>query len=208
VDIGGKVSVYKVQSTALTTTMFKSHIAEIETFLTEAMGIVGSQMVSTFSKPDTEIKVESKSGFKPTVDTTVPEAYQLAVNAMMQHAPVPPKMLNVMDPIPLIDAKGLYRPVKGTSPNTRYFLAAVFPTFKLAVKLKGNNLSVRVEGNIGNDMKPMLSHLGITPGINYWSSHAPVDSTETAQQYYAAIVATLGGSLLPLANLKLIEGKG
>lgn len=218
VTINGKLCELKVQLTALKTPLSPYQKVEIEDFLAFALKsgadpiFGGSSNTSKINPPNNEITAgakmaEQKVGFMPG-DNALPEAYQQAVNAMIKHPPVPAHMLTKMSAIPLVDATGLYRVVKGTSPSSKYFLVAVFPVFKMAIKLKTGAMSTRIEGTITLGLTKKLNDMGFSPGTHYWSCHAPVHSTQVAQQYYGAMVSALGGSLLPLADLSVIENKG
>lgn len=217
IDLGGKLSHYAVQSTALAdmekSTLPWKHkaVAEIEAWLQIVLaGENNVSWVSSFSPPDTSpVANKAKIAAPPaTVTSTVPEAYQKAVHSMIEHPPVPITMLEKMPMVPLEDAIGLYRPVKGTSPNSKYFMVAVFPGLKMAVKLKGHTMSTRVEGNGISGYMSKLSAMGFSVGTGYMSVHAPVDSNVTAAQYLGAMCAALGGSLIPQPDLGVIANKG
>lgn len=131
------------------------------------------------------------------------------VAATIEHEPVPANMMMKIEPIPLIDAKGLYRPVRGSSSGSRYFLIAVFPQLKMAARAKEGSISLRVEGTLSPSQAAVLTSLGFKNGGNYWSSHSlPVANPDDAQMFVSAILGKIGGLLTPLPDMKTIYGKG
>jgi hypothetical protein len=115
---------------------------------------------------------------------------------------------------PLATAKGLYRPVKGSTPNSRYFLVADMGGLKMAARIKDNKLSLRVEGTDFEKNKKLLGSLGLDVSGTYASTHVILCATGLsdfidAKRAVAAVIAGLDMAVIsPPADLKVILGKG
>jgi len=152
---------------------------------------------------------ESKSLFAPP-PIAMPKQWLDHLNAMTQHAPLSPKGMEFADKLPLANAKGLYAPVRGSDATSRYFLVAVFPTYKVAARIKGFTFSIRIEGNVPEKDQLVFVSMGIkhnAPG--HWSAHlVDIKSVEQAQKYLGALLGALGGALTPMPDLGTIQHAG
>lgn len=139
-------------------------------------------------------------------------AYQMMAPFLAKHQPVTPQQMQVADPLPLVDAFGLYAPVRGTDKSSKYFLLAVFSHFKVAGRLKGNKLSVRVEGTIPNTVTNALMGIKFIPSEKHISTHVMVSDTVEANRYMGCVLGSIvsaGENLMtPMPNLSHIAGKG
>lgn len=116
-------------------------------------------------------------------------------------------------PVKLRDATMLYQPVRGSSTGSRYFLVAANDDLRIAARLKGNSLSVRIEGpNIGKYVKQIESagFGNYSVSSAYASMHLDVSGDPVlAAKALGAVLMGLGVKLeTPLPELKWIAGKG
>lgn len=210
VTYNGKTSTFAVQSIALSTSFTKwvFLLPELNGFFGQVLAGKETSHVSVAAAPTEVIEIK-KAPTAPVAASNVCEAYGAAVAAMGAHPVVSPSLMSQLDPTTLYDAKGLYRPVKGTGAGAKYFLVGVFPGgFKMGIRWNGAKMSTRIEGSIPKDMGPVLTDMGFTQGGSYWSSHAHVPDSAVAKRYYGAMCAALGGSLVPLADMNVIHNKG
>jgi hypothetical protein len=112
--------------------------------------------------------------------------------------------------IKLRDAIGLYRPVKGTDDDSRYFLVADFGDLKMAARWKGATLSIRFETPNMPKYKTTLSDLGMSTKSDYASTHmSGVDSAMTCNKVIGAMIYGSGcDAISPKPDLALIHNKG
>jgi hypothetical protein len=131
------------------------------------------------------------------------------LQAIVKHYPLTETQMKVTAPIPLADAEGLYRPVRGSSPGTIYHLIGVWPTMKMAARLKDSSVSLRVEGKPNPAQSKALKELGFDQKGDYWSSHSlKVANLTVVQRYVGCIIASLEGSIMPAPDMALLVGKG
>lgn len=121
------------------------------------------------------------------------------------------------DAIPLREATGLYRAVKGSDPGSRYFLVADFGSLKVAARWRMEKLSVRVEGNDFSKFAMALGEAGmVINGPNHASIHVGVDDPVIANKTVGSVVFSVANALSgentpllsPLPNMTTILNKG
>lgn len=165
----------------------------------------------------TELKSAVQTSAKPALEVKAGEfsneKYQHVVAAMAQHQPISETSLKTATTVPLVDAVGLYRPVRGTDHSSRYFLIAVFEGgMKMACRLSSSKMSLRVEGPVetlaSKKVQAALSGLGFKPSNPHWSAHMAPGSIETAQRFVGCALMSIPGLLTPLPDLNVIANKG
>jgi hypothetical protein len=126
--------------------------------------------------------------------------------AMVQSEPVSGDTIKNALPIPLKSATHIYTPVRGTSEGARYFLVARYTDFAVAVRVKGDSMSVRIEGDLTKIPGSTMNELGFTHGAKgYWSNHLKIKNTDEGQRFLGAVLAGLGQPLTPMPDLKVIS---
>lgn len=100
-------------------------------------------------------------------------------------------------PVKLLDAKKSLQHVLGTSPGSVYICTAIYASLGLniAARLKGSQLSIRVEGNVTDASVQHKLHefgLGIESSKNYASVHVEAPSWEAVVKTLGALYAVLG----------------
>jgi hypothetical protein len=122
------------------------------------------------------------------------------------------KALKTAAPIKLRDATQMYQPVKGSSPNSRYFLVAANDDLRIAARYKGASLSVRIEGPAWEKHSPSIKACGfdnVQPEQGYASIHLHVADPVIAGKALGAILLGLGVELqTPIPNLAVIKDAG
>lgn len=110
-----------------------------------------------------------------------------------------------VDAVSLAEATRLYQPVNGSSSGSVYYTAALFKDMKLAARLKGQTLSVRVEGAVEKH-KHLLIAAGLGLKSDYASEHFACGNTLLAQRTLGAIISALSeaGPLTPMPNMTMI----
>jgi len=123
-----------------------------------------------------------------------------------------PKALKTATPIKLRDATRMYEPVKGSSPNSRYFLVAANQDLRIAARYKGTSLSVRIEGPGWEKHSTSIQACGfdnVQLAQGYASLHLHVGDPVIAGKALGAILLGLGIPLeTPLPELKVIRNVG
>lgn len=99
--------------------------------------------------------------------------------------------------VKLCDAKKVLQHVLGTSAGSVYVCTAIFAALnvKIAARLKGSQLSIRVEGNVTDvSVQSKLSDFGLSidSSKKYASVHVEVPSWEAAVKTLGALYAVLG----------------
>ena len=119
--------------------------------------------------------------------------------------------LTTATPVKLRDATMLYQPVMGTSGGSRYFLVAANKDVRVAARIKGMALSVRIEGPNWQKYVSNMKSCGIDKiAKDYASIHLEAGSD------YVMASKTLGSILMglgipfdtPIPDLKVIADKG
>lgn len=109
---------------------------------------------------------------------------------------------------------GLYQPVRGTSPSSRYFLVAWHPILKLGCRYKTGSLSVRAEGTLLHSDTGLQSmyHFGFDKvSEGYCSFHVPVgeDNHILARKLLGSVLYGLGLVWeTPMPHLDVIYNMG
>lgn len=110
-------------------------------------------------------------------------------------------------PVALRDAVGLYQPVKGTSPSSRYFLVADFGDLKLAARYNPGNLSMRFEGAALAHYSKLMVDLGFKMQKEYASLHLNTATASPARKAIGAVI--LGTGLVaksPMPDMAIVAG--
>lgn len=100
--------------------------------------------------------------------------------------------------IPLRDAKALYQRVNGTSPDSVYVAVGISENCKVAARVLGNKLAVRVEGSLSPFAHKAFSGLGIDKKVNnkqgfeYYSQHFDCNEAATPEKVLGAILLGCG----------------
>lgn len=113
--------------------------------------------------------------------------------------------LETATPVALRDATQMYQPVHGTSTGSRYFMVAAGDGIRVAARLKGSNLSIRVEGSKLDKYKQSLLGNQLKMGNDYASLHLDVGSLTIGAKTLGAVLMGLGIPLdTPLPDLKKV----
>lgn len=113
--------------------------------------------------------------------------------------------VKALQPVALRDAVYMYQPVLGTSHSSIYSVVALTDSLAMAVKLGGNNISVRVEGNISTEDKLKLATVGLTDKGAYLSGHFDTQGKCDASRVLGAILLGCGIDYnTPLPKLSMI----
>ena len=122
----------------------------------------------------------------------------------------PLSKLKSATPVQLAGADRLYQPVRGSSPSSRYFLVAGNADLRIAARLKGTSLSIRIEGPNYDKHKASIQACGFgSVGDNYASLHLDTSSLIDANKALGAVLLGLGVKLeTPLPDLSLLQDKG
>jgi len=123
----------------------------------------------------------------------------------------PKAKLHTADPVKLRDATQMYQPVYGTSSGSRYFMVAANADMRVAARLDGGTLSVRIEGPNWSKHASSIAECGFTnvdKTKDYASLHLNVGSEPVvARKTLGAILTGLGVELdTPIPDLKVIYG--
>jgi hypothetical protein len=184
---------------------------------------VGAGALSELVPAPTPIPVDpveaiANIGKKEVVLPSLTESpVQHAKSAWKQHytymaasEPVSVETIKSAPTIPLKQATKIYTPVRGTSEGARYFLVARYSDFSVAVRVKGDSLSVRIEGNLDKVPSSTINELGFSKGNlkGYWSNHVKIKNTDEGQRFLGAVLAGLGTPLTPMPDLKVISMYG
>ena len=166
--------------------------------------------------PGTKVKIsglpEKKSVFKP-LSEAIEQDSQLAGQIMSkpQKAGVPAKLSATevlkMEAVPLAQATMLYQPVRGTDKSSRYFVVAMNDDIRVAARIKGASVSMRVEGNITQAVRQALvnDNMKFDDKGKYLSRHLSADKATPEK----IVGATLMGSGIafdtPLPSMEVIK---
>lgn len=118
--------------------------------------------------------------------------------------------MDVMSPVKLLQATKLYQPVHGTSSGSRYFVVALSKDLKIAARFKGEDLSMRVEGNISKS-KDILVENGFNIGADetYASMHLKCPTQILAKRVIGALLTGMDMELQSeLPKFVALIGKG
>ncbi len=136
------------------------------------------QLMKGFSKVDSDEMLKKWKGAFPIAFS---EDVMKDSGTVHGHLTSEPAVQSIpKNPVPLKDAVALGQSVRGTSSGSVYRVAALGERAKMAVRLKVEALSVRVEGALNATEKAALQEMGFghgtaTGGQDYWSSHFPLN---------------------------------
>jgi hypothetical protein len=114
-----------------------------------------------------------------------------------------------MTPVKLAHATSMYQPVLGTSDSSRYHVVALSDELKVAARVKGTQVSIRVEGNIASHAKT-LEAIGLTiNGTTHASIHGDGGDHVMVCKMVGAVIAVLPVDVqTPVPNVARLIGKG
>jgi hypothetical protein len=141
--------------------------------LQQALAQVGDSPSAKVAKAHVEKKVEPEAAPAPNAKT-------------------PYKFKGVAGEITTLEkADKLYQPVSATSAGSRYVVMGLGPSLKVAARLKGGVLSVRVEGDVVEN-KEALESAGLNLKNGYASEHFHVGTDMMAKRTLGSIMLGLG----------------
>ena len=152
---------------------------------------------------DAEAKMEAEGMAKV-------EAKLKAKKAPKAKTPKDIAMLLDSNPVKLAEAQLLYQPVKATSAGSVYHVVALSDDLKVAARVKGGTLSVRVEGPKVGTLKTLISETGFNHSGDYASVHLQTkgDATMNRKALGALISALDRPWQTPLPEFKYIAEAG
>lgn len=121
------------------------------------------------------------------------------------------KSLKTAPMVKLRDATMMYQPVFGTSKGSRYFLVGANSEVKIAARLSGSSLSVRIEGPGWKKYKGNVELAGfstVSSEKDYASVHLDVGNDKVmAAKTLGAVIMGLGLKLeTPIPDLSVVAG--
>jgi hypothetical protein len=115
-------------------------------------------------------------------------------------------------PVKLRDATMMYQPVRGSSPQSRYFMIAANQQLRIAARYKGSSLSLRIEGPGLEECKHQIHQCGfdnVSLEKGYASLHLSVDDHVVAAKALGAVIVGLGVAIeTPIPDLSVIKDAG
>ncbi len=109
-------------------------------------------------------------------------------------------------PVPLALAESVYKSTFGTNATSVYHVLARWTGLNMAVRIVGNKLSFRAEGNMLNSHKVALQDLGFKVKPAYASAHFECPSFELALKTSGAVVGRVGlSNVIQVADLQIIK---
>jgi hypothetical protein len=122
----------------------------------------------------------------------IPSAPKAATPAAPKKVSVTQADANVLPVVKLRDAQALYQRVHGTSGGSIYRVVALNDDVKVAARIQGNAVSMRVEGVINSKIEQAFAPLGIAKKSNeYMSGHFNCEKC-TPQKLIGSILAGAG----------------
>lgn len=121
----------------------------------------------------------------------------------------PESMKKSADLVPLRQATQMYQPVHGTSAGSRYFVVAANADLRVAARLQGQTLSVRIEGKGWDKYKEKMTAVGfskVNANKQYASLHLDVGYDKVmASKTLGAVLMGLGIPMdTPLPDLQKV----
>jgi hypothetical protein len=111
-------------------------------------------------------------------------------------------------PLDLVDATALYQRVKGSSPDSIYYVVGLCATLKAAVRLKNNAISFRVEGAIDSHAESLVA-AGFKLHGKYASMHLQTEDKALAKKSVGALLASMSVPFTtPMPQLDQLFGQG
>jgi len=125
----------------------------------------------------------------------------------------PTEQLKSANTVKLAVATQMYQPVQGTSGSSRYFVVAISDEVKVAARIKGVSVSIRLEGPaLGkHTFSTALKAVGITGGKDgqYASMHVEAPDPITAQKAIGSVLAALPVQWkTPMPSVGHLQGLG
>jgi hypothetical protein len=101
----------------------------------------------------------------------------------------------------LAGADTLYQPVEGTSPGSVYYTFCLLKGAAIAVRIKANRLSIRVEGALLPEYASKLEDAELDKSPSHYSAHFEVASKTLAVRTLGALLAHVGiGAIVKAAE--------
>jgi hypothetical protein len=110
--------------------------------------------------------------------------------------------------IPLTDASHLYQPVRGTSPGSKYFLVGIAGDLKVAARVMGSTVSIRVVGT-SPGAKQRFIEVGMEDKGDHLSAHFEATPSATPHKIIGAVLLGTGipfDTTLPSVDFILDKG--
>lgn len=199
-------------------TLLKLQQGVVDPAFKEALMATIDQLLN--QKPANEVDTLELMHPDPAIVAEI-EAIQAQVAAQGPAQPKPSQpgypvfdldQLATAEPCKLRDAHSMYQPVTGTSTNSRYFLIAANPDLRIAARLQGHSLSVRIEGPNwkANVAKMMAAGIDNVHGEKeYASIHVTSGDPVLLNKALGAILFGLQVHFdTPFPDLTLIQNKG
>lgn len=128
----------------------------------------------------TDLMAEDKQESKSVLDVAPP----VQVISTQKAAPVawsdfPAATKKTAPCVKLRDATHMYQPVLGTSEGSRYYMIGANDDIRIAVRIKGGSLSIRIEGPNWTKYKAKISSVGfnkVDQKNDYASMHLSLDA--------------------------------
>jgi hypothetical protein len=103
-----------------------------------------------------------------------------------------PEQLLKLAPVLLKDAVAVYQPVKGTSHSSRYVVVAMNEKVKVACRIAGDELSIRVEGDLTPEVVNAFQSVSVTKKDQYLSGHFALEGKVTHARLLGSILLGSG----------------
>lgn len=147
-----------------------------------------------------------------------PVTKKIAPNTVVMPSPIGGMMssmfdleqLKTADLIGLAEAKEMYRPVRGSSPGSRYYVVGLGEGLNVAARFSSGDLALRIEGSNLTAFSPRLELNGFTvySTKGYASMHLKVVDLVLARKTVGAVLSGLQiGVWTPAPIIDLIAGK-
>jgi hypothetical protein len=125
----------------------------------------------------------------------------------------PNSQLKTAATVKLSEATQMYQPVKGTSSHSRYFVVGISEGIKVAARLKGKSLSIRIEGSDLNNTSFVnaMNAVGISSGSKgvYASMHVDAPDPITATKAVGSVLSALPVQWkTPMPSVGHLQGLG
>jgi hypothetical protein len=125
----------------------------------------------------------------------------------------PENKMATAEPVKLITATHLYQPVRGTGATSRYFVVGISHDIKVAARLKGTSVSIRLEGLALKSMVFVKAikvvGLSLGKGDLYASMHVDAPDPVTAQKVVGSVLSSIPAKWeTPMPSVQPLVGKG
>lgn len=95
-------------------------------------------------------------------------------------------------PVRLKDATKMYQKVMGTNAGSTYFVVAMNDRVKVAARIRGNDVSFRVEGDLKQDVIEAFTKVGLSAKAGYMSGHMTCSPQAPANRVIGAVLLGSG----------------